>query len=378
KSSSSSVPIVEFAKKSGAPSFVVEKAKELEEEYKAKGKPLTVSELSKIARSYGIDDSIIQKLASMAEHPDKLNSDTFSKLASEYYSSRNNNNNKVTLTSTSKNVMPTSTTNININIINTSSSISYTVIPTVTNINGKIVPTNIQVPQTTLPINNYLSNENDLRYSELAEALGFSEKLIEKARSVEARAAAQGKAITLSDLCDMAQALGIPQKVIDALREADKKATAEGKRLTLNDVANIVESTGEMPEMVAKLRVAMKERNLGDKTIPVANSLPLAPINGTIPMVNSTLTPLVPLPTTTVQLKPLPTINKDAQSTIDDISSRAGSPNAMKSNMFIYGISGIIAFIIGIYAYKYFRHAKKEIKEVKNTERIEEGQYNYP
>ncbi|OUM63404.1 hypothetical protein PIROE2DRAFT_67396, partial [Piromyces sp. E2] len=85
--------------------------------------------------------------------------------------------------------------------------------------------------------------------------------------------------------------------MVQKIRDADAKAAAEGRMLTLSELADVAEAAGFNPTKIAKLRQIIKERNLEEGVfttnglLPTNNStlanngtLTNAPMNNTVPI----------------------------------------------------------------------------------------------
>ncbi|ORX40363.1 hypothetical protein BCR36DRAFT_190735 [Piromyces finnis] len=267
-SSSGQQSMSELAAANGAPPYLVEKVKQLEKEYAAKGKVLTIDDVVKIAKGYGIPDSMINQVM-------------------DIYKSGNNNSGNFG------------------NVLNdkqdsgTKDNASYEDVSTVLdNIISKTNTSTATNTTTTTTGNGITSSStfSTISISELAAAMGVSDKMLEKVKKYEALAAAQGTPITIADLCNIAEALGYPHAMVEKIREADAKAQAEGRILTLSELADVAEEAGVSPEKVARLRQVIKERNLDDGIVTTNGLLPnnslstnntlvnTVPMNNTVPL----------------------------------------------------------------------------------------------
>jgi transcriptional regulator with XRE-family HTH domain len=257
--------IADIAAANGAPPALVDKARQLEEEYANQGKELTIDEVVKIAKEHGAPDVLIDEIKHV-----------YSESIKEAGNSPKASNPPIIPDSLSFSQSANNTTTINDNNIN---------------------------PATTQP-----TTFNNISISELAEAMGASDKLVEKARQFEELAAAQGKPITVTDLCNIAEALGYPHDVVQKIRDADAQALAEGRVMTLSELADVAEAAGVSPEKVAKLRQIIKERNLEDGYFTTNG---LLPTNNSTLANNGTLTNAIPMNNSTVPLNNANNQNKD-------------------------------------------------------------------
>jgi len=229
--------------------------------------------------------------------------------------------------------------------------------------------------------------------AEVARLLGAPEEVIEKVKKVQERAAAEGRVITLDGAADLAEAAGAPDFVVEQLRayganERAEIANEENQLPNLKkrdveeeedfDIGNIAAAFGASKEAIEKAREAQQRAKAQGRHFTLASAADLAEAAGAPKSVISGLRSMGEKQIEELKEKGEKIFSKrdlsdglltDAKLTNAFTNVETiGELNSMKKNMYVFGESGILALILGCFAYKYYRQIKRQIRNNANAD----------
>ncbi|ORX41619.1 hypothetical protein BCR36DRAFT_587896 [Piromyces finnis] len=214
----------------------------------------------------------------------------------------------------------------------------------------------------------------------VAKAFGAPDFAVEKARESQARAEAQGRDYTLAGAADLAEAAGAPSFVVEKLRAMGEKELEEINRqkglkkrdLSGFDIGKIAKAFGAPDFAVEKARESQARAEAQGRDYTLAGAADLAEAAGAPSFVVNKLRAMGEKELEEIDGQILTKRDSINDAIITNALPNAvetiGELNDLKTNMYVYGKSGLLALVLGCFAYKYYRQIKKQIKNNKNVD----------
>ncbi|OUM65027.1 hypothetical protein PIROE2DRAFT_8090 [Piromyces sp. E2] len=222
-------------------------------------------------------------------------------------------------------------------------------------------------------------------FAAFAEAMGAPPEAVEKAREGQEKFENQeNTSLSFSVAADLAEAGGAPDFVVDRLRAVGKVENENNNNNKNNeekpaegdfDIGKVAAAFGAPPEAVEKAREAQERAKEEGRVFDLNYAADLAEAAGAPEFVVNNL-----------RSKESKEVEKEFGQTLvkrelsdgllNDASFTNAIPNAetigelnvMKNNMYAFGKSGLLALILGCFAYKYYRQIKRQIKNKTNVD----------